>query len=121
AGEARRLLRARRPPRPCRRAPRGRHGAARGRMGHGRDGNRQPADRRRRGSRPMTPPVLLAPAKFKGTLTAAQVVDALRRGITRTAPQLRVLSCPIADGGDGTVDAALAAGFTTCRATVTGP
>ena len=69
----------------------------------------------------MTPTVLLAPDKFKGTLTAAQVVDALHRGITRTAPQLRVLSCPIADGGDGTVDAALAAGFTTRRATVTGP
>nr|WP_245822846.1 glycerate kinase [Brachybacterium avium] len=69
----------------------------------------------------MTPTVLLAPDKFKGTLTAAQVVDSLRRGITQTAPQLRVLSCPIADGGDGTIDAALAAGFTHCTATVTGP
>ena len=65
--------------------------------------------------------VLLAPDKFKGTLSAAQVVDALRQGIARTAPQLRLLSCPIADGGDGTVDAALAAGFTERTATVTGP
>ena len=47
--------------------------------------------------------VLLAPDKFKGTLSAAQVVDALRQGITQTAPQLRLQSCPIADGGDGTV------------------
>lgn len=71
----------------------------------------------------MTTPrtVLLAPDKFKGTLSAAQVVDALRRGIMETAPQLRVLSCPIADGGDGTVDAALAAGATEHTTTVTGP
>ncbi|ATG51608.1 glycerate kinase [Brachybacterium vulturis] len=69
----------------------------------------------------MTPTVLLAPDKFKGTLTAAQVVDALRRGIAQTTPQLRVLSCPIADGGDGTVDAAHAAGFTIRSTTVTGP
>lgn len=65
--------------------------------------------------------VLLAPDKFKGTLSAAQVVDALQRGIAQTAPQLRLLSCPIADGGDGTLDAALAAGFTAHTATVTGP
>lgn len=65
--------------------------------------------------------VLLAPDKFKGTLSAAQVVDALRRGIAQTAPQLRVLSCPIADGGDGTVDAALAAGAAEHTTTVTGP
>ncbi|MDN5898921.1 MAG: glycerate kinase [Brachybacterium sp.] len=69
----------------------------------------------------MTPTVLLAPDKFKGTLTAAQVVDSLRRGIAQTAPRLRVLSCPIADGGDGTIDAALAAGFTARTTTVTGP
>lgn len=65
--------------------------------------------------------VLLTPDKFKGTLSAAQVVDALRRGIAETAPQLRVLSCPIADGGDGTVDAALASGATAHTTTVTGP
>ena len=71
----------------------------------------------------MTTPrtVLLAPDKFKGTLSAAQVVAALRRGITETAPQLRVLSCPIADGGDGTVDAALASGAAEHITTVTGP
>lgn len=69
----------------------------------------------------MTPSVLLAPDKFKGTLTAAQVVDALRRGIAQTAPELQVTSCPVADGGDGTVDAALAAGFRERTATITGP
>ncbi|HEX7352868.1 glycerate kinase [Brachybacterium sp.] len=68
-----------------------------------------------------TPAVLLAPDKFKGTLSAAQVVHALSVGIAQTAPQLRLLSCPIADGGDGTVDAALAAGYAEHRAAVTGP
>ncbi|WP_193105330.1 glycerate kinase [Brachybacterium sp. FME24] len=71
----------------------------------------------------MTPTItaLLAPDKFKGTLSAAEVVDALSRGIAQSAPQVQLLSCPIADGGDGTVDAALAAGSLSRTTTVTGP
>lgn len=65
--------------------------------------------------------VLLAPDKFKGTLSAAEVIDALKRGLEESAPQVEVLSCPIADGGDGTVDAALAAGSDLRSSTVTGP
>ena len=65
--------------------------------------------------------LLLAPDKFKGSLTAAEVVAALSRGITATAPDAEITACPIADGGDGTVDAALAAGATAQPATVTGP
>lgn len=65
--------------------------------------------------------VLLAPDKFKGTLSAAEVIDALARGITESAPRVELLSCPIADGGDGTVDAALAAGSEPRTCTVTGP
>lgn len=65
--------------------------------------------------------VLLALDKFKGTLSALQVVNALQQGVAETAPQLQLLACPIADGGDGTVDAALAAGFTEQSTTVTGP
>ena len=41
--------------------------------------------------------VLLAPDKFKGTATAAQVAAALARGITATAPDATLVSCPIAD------------------------
>lgn len=67
------------------------------------------------------PTVLLAPDKFKGTATAAQAAAALARGITSTAPHARLISCPIADGGDGTLDAALAAGYGEHRTTVTGP
>ncbi|EWS80829.1 glycerate kinase [Brachybacterium phenoliresistens] len=65
--------------------------------------------------------VLLAPDKFKGTLTAAEVCDALETGISAAAPHARVLRCPIADGGDGTVEAALAAGFEGRTTTVEGP
>ncbi|GAA1485797.1 glycerate kinase [Brachybacterium fresconis] len=65
--------------------------------------------------------VLLAPDKFKGTLSAAEVVRALATGIARTAPRVTVRSCPIADGGDGTVDAALAAGSQARTTTITGP
>lgn len=65
--------------------------------------------------------LLLAPDKFKGSLTAAEVVVALTRGIAATVPDAEITACPIADGGDGTVDAALAAGATAQPATVTGP
>lgn len=65
--------------------------------------------------------VLIAPDKFKGSLSAAEVTAALARGISHRAPDTTVLSCPIADGGDGTIDAALAAGSTPHEATVTGP
>ncbi|MFC0674579.1 glycerate kinase [Brachybacterium hainanense] len=71
----------------------------------------------------MTAPrtILLAPDKFKGTLTAAEVCDALERGIASTARDTRVLRCPIADGGDGTVEAALSAGFEERISEVEGP
>ena len=65
--------------------------------------------------------LLLAPDKFKGSLTAADVVAALSRGLAATAPDIEITACPIADGGDGTVDAALAAGATAQPATITGP
>ncbi|UGT40688.1 glycerate kinase [Nocardia yamanashiensis] len=55
--------------------------------------------------------IILAPDKFKGSLTAAQVASALAAGITRTAPGAEIRQLPIADGGDGTVDAFLAAGW----------
>lgn len=65
--------------------------------------------------------LLIAPDKFKGTLTAAEVVAALGRGIAETAPDAEITACPIADGGDGTVDAATAAGAEARPATITGP
>src|SRR4051794_33961504 len=51
-------------------------------------------------------PVLVAPDKFKGTFNAAQVAAAIGRGLEKAGlmpPDL----CPVADGGDGTLDALL--------------
>ena len=53
--------------------------------------------------------VLIAPDKFKGSLTAAEVADHLAKGLAEAGAHSRTL--PLADGGDGSVAAALAAGF----------
>lgn len=68
--------------------------------------------------------VLIAPDKFKGSLTAAEVAEALRRGLTAsdTGPGTVEVRClPVADGGDGTLDAAIAAGFERMPTRATGP
>jgi glycerate kinase len=53
--------------------------------------------------------VLIAPDKFKGSLSAADVADHLARGLAEAAVDTATL--PLADGGDGSVAAALAAGM----------
>jgi glycerate 2-kinase len=65
--------------------------------------------------------VVVAPDKFKGSLTARQVADALAAGVRRGRPELDVVEIPVADGGDGTVAAALAAGFAPRRVLAEGP
>ena len=59
--------------------------------------------------RPRT--VLVAPDKFKGSLTAREVAARVAAGIADEAPDVEVVQIPVADGGDGTLDAALAAGL----------
>lgn len=51
----------------------------------------------------------MAPDKYKGSLTAAEVADAMAIGVLRACPQAEVTTCPIADGGDGFLDAVLVA------------
>lgn len=63
----------------------------------------------------------MAPDKFKGTLSALAAAQAIAAGIHRVHPDAEVPLCPLADGGEGTVDAALLAGGTTRTTTVTGP
>ncbi|MBO0656473.1 glycerate kinase [Streptomyces triculaminicus] len=65
--------------------------------------------------------VLVAPDKFKGSLTALEVARHMGAGLRRAAPGTAVTALPVADGGDGTVAAALAAGFDRRAARVTGP
>jgi glycerate 2-kinase len=48
--------------------------------------------------------VLIAPDKFKGTLTAQQVCDSIEAGLKHSYPDLAVHKFPLADGGDGTLD-----------------
>jgi glycerate 2-kinase len=64
--------------------------------------------------------VLVASDKFKGSLTAAQVAAAVTAGIRRVS-DVDVVTVPIADGGDGTVDAAVSAGFARVPVTASGP
>ena len=65
--------------------------------------------------------VVVAPDKFKGTLTASEVAARVTAGIAAVAPGVPVREVPVADGGDGTVDAALAAGFTRVPVRAEGP
>lgn len=68
--------------------------------------------------------VLVAPDKFKGSLTATEVAEAVRRGLLAGCadPAAHEIRClPVADGGDGTLAAALAAGFELVRTRATGP
>ncbi|MGE0218141.1 glycerate kinase [Mycolicibacterium sp.] len=65
--------------------------------------------------------VVVAPDKFKGSLTAAGAAAAIRRGLHRIDEALTVVECPIADGGEGTLEAALAAGFERVALTALGP
>jgi len=65
--------------------------------------------------------VLAAPDKFKGSLTAREVAERIAVGIAAETPQVPVVLAPVADGGDGTVDAALAAGFERVRVRAEGP
>jgi glycerate kinase len=64
--------------------------------------------------------VLVASDKFKGSLTAAQVAAAVTTGIRRVS-DVDVVTVPVADGGDGTVDAAVSAGFARVPVTASGP
>jgi len=65
--------------------------------------------------------VVIAPDKFKGTLTAGQVAAHLAAGLGRARPGLKTVQVPVADGGDGTVDAAQAAGYRRIEIGVRGP
>ncbi|MEU6818387.1 glycerate kinase [Streptomyces sp. NPDC046860] len=65
--------------------------------------------------------VLVAPDKFKGSLTAAEVAAHVAAGLRGAVPGVEVETLPVADGGDGTVAAALAAGFDRREAKVAGP
>ncbi|MDQ0119702.1 glycerate kinase [Pseudarthrobacter sp902506025] len=66
--------------------------------------------------------IVIAPDKFKGSLSAPEVCSFLERGLQRgTGGNLDIVQIPVADGGEGTLDAAVGSGFTRRTATVAGP
>ena len=65
--------------------------------------------------------VVVAPDKFKGSLTAVEAAEAIGVGLRQGRSGLDVVLAPVADGGDGTVDAAVAAGYERVTTTVAGP
>src|SRR6478609_799211 len=65
--------------------------------------------------------ILIAPDKFKGSMRASDVAARVAAGIASVSPTAEVVIVPVADGGDGTLDAAVASGFTLVPVTVDGP
>lgn len=65
--------------------------------------------------------VVIAPDKFKGRLTAAQAADAIERGMRAVLHDAEFVVAPMADGGEGTVDAFVRAGAQPRTVRVRGP
>jgi glycerate 2-kinase len=65
--------------------------------------------------------VVVASDSFKGSLESLQVADAVRLGLLDVAPTASVVVVPVADGGEGTVAAALFAGWAGVAVEVPGP
>jgi glycerate 2-kinase len=53
--------------------------------------------------------VLVAPDSFKGSLTAVEAAQAMAQGVRKARPDADIRLFPMADGGEGTLDAVLAA------------
>lgn len=65
--------------------------------------------------------ILIAPAAFKHSLSASGVADAIARGLARSGLNADLVQIPMADGGNGTLDAFLATGGERVTLTVEGP
>lgn len=66
--------------------------------------------------------IMLCPASFKGSLSAAEASRAMEAGARRVWPDAETVRVPVADGGEGTVEALVAAtGGSTVPVRVTGP
>lgn len=48
--------------------------------------------------------IILAPDKFKGSLTGIEFCSAVEQGIKEVVPQVNIVKLPLADGGDGTIE-----------------
>jgi glycerate kinase len=53
--------------------------------------------------------IVVAPNSFKGSLSAAEAAAAIARGVRESLPDAEVVEVPVADGGEGTVEALVSA------------
>ena len=66
--------------------------------------------------------VIIAPQEFKGALSALAAAEAIDRGVRAALPEAETVLVPVADGGDGTLDALVeGSGGRVFRSVVTGP
>jgi glycerate 2-kinase len=65
--------------------------------------------------------VVVAPDKFEGSLRAGQAAEAIEAGLRRARPDAEVVRLPLGDGGAGTLDAIVEAGFERVPVQATGP
>jgi glycerate kinase len=63
--------------------------------------------------------ILIAPDSFKETMTATEAAEAMRRGVLRAMPSADVDLCPVADGGEGILEALVTATGGEARSTTT--
>ena len=57
--------------------------------------------------------IVLAPDSFKESMSANEAVAAMRAGVQAAIPDAECIEVPMADGGEGTVDAVVATFITT--------
>jgi len=48
--------------------------------------------------------IIIAPDKFKGSLSSIEVCNSLTKGLKMNNSNLNIISCPMADGGDGSLE-----------------
>lgn len=66
--------------------------------------------------------LVIAPDSFKGSLSAVEVAEVMKRAISKALPQAETVLVPAADGGEGTMDSLVAAtGGKKIAVTVQGP
>ncbi|GAW91959.1 glycerate kinase [Calderihabitans maritimus] len=66
--------------------------------------------------------IVVAPDSFKGSLSAREVAESIEKGVKAVYPEAEVIKLPMADGGEGTVEALVdATGGEIFYHTVTGP
>ena len=48
--------------------------------------------------------IVIAPQAYKGSISALGVATAAEKGVVKVFPEAEVILCPVADGGDGTLE-----------------